>query len=113
MSVPSFTLPSASAFTSAVSVPRSSILLCSALSSASGVSVPVPELLASLSISVLLVLGSSAFPALSSISGMSMPVPESLALFFVFVIPVPRPGLFPPPFPTWSFPQTPMPVLER
>ena len=120
MSVPESATPSASVFTSAVSVPGLFTLLLSALLSASGVSVPVPGLSAFLS---------SAFP---SASGMSMPVPElsapmsisSRSCMFVPVsglsappsvsdVPVPGSRLFFLPFPIWSSPQIPMPVPGR
>ena len=97
VSVPGSAPPSASA--SAVPVPGSSALLSSALPSASGVSVPVP--------------GSSAPPSVSSVSGVSVPVPGSSAPPSVSGVPVPVPGLYPLPFPTWSDPQTPTPIPGR
>ena len=101
-------------------MPGSSALLSSALPSAFGVSVPVPGLSALLSSalpspsSVSLPLpGLLALPSVSSVSSMSVLMPRLLAPPSVSGVPIPVPGLCPPPFPTWSDLQTPMPFLGR
>ena len=118
VSVPGSAPPFASASAFTLSVPGSSALLSSALLSASDVSFPVLGSSALLSsafpstsgVSVT-VLGLSALllfalPSTLSISGVSVPVPRLLAPPSVFGMPVLVPKSSPPPFPTWSDPQT-------
>ena len=120
VSVSGSAFPSTSASASAISMPGLSALLLSALPSASGVFVPVPGSSALLSFALpypssmsVPVPRSLAFPSVSSLSGIFVLIPGLSASPSLSGVPVPMPGSSLPTFPTWSFPQTPMPVLGR